>query len=182
MDTGKAVFRIGAAALLAAAFFAWDTMREEEHVPAKLRTEPDLFSFVKPMPGAMTHMPLAAGPAQSVEMPLPGEASAPGLLVHTEQAVRQARARGASEDDIYRLRAAGWSAATATQLADMEREEAAWQARIGAYFAERDRLLASVGTNSGAGASELLRRLRDARFSTEEQQRLAAFEAAGLMQ
>jgi len=179
MDTGKAVFRFGAAVLLAAAFFAWDTMREEEHVPAKLRAEPDLFSFVKPMPGAMADMPLAAGPAQSVEKPLPGEASAPDLLVHTEQAVRQARARGASEDDIYRLRAAGLSAATATQLADMEREEAAWQARIGAYFVERDRLLANA---SAVPADELLHQLRDARFSAAEQQRLTAFEDAGLTQ
>ncbi|SFV04840.1 lipase secretion chaperone [Pseudoduganella namucuonensis] len=96
------------------------------------------------------------------------ERDAPVALMKLEDTVRQARAKGAGDNEIYRMRAEALSPEAAARLADVDREEAQWRTRIAAYQAERKQLL-------GAG-EPALQQLRDARFTPMEQKRLGAYE------
>lgn len=96
------------------------------------------------------------------------EREAPTRVLRTEDTVQKMRAQGATEDDIYRLRAAAFSTEGANRLAELDREEAAWQTRIKAYQAERAGIAAD---NEGA-----LQQLRNKYFTSEEQRRLGAYE------
>ncbi|MRV71545.1 lipase chaperone [Duganella sp. FT92W] len=95
---------------------------------------------------------------------------APLRIVRLEEQVAQRRAQGADDNDIYRLRAAALDSNAAARMADVDREEAAWQRRMQSYLAERKQLLAHAG---GADAEQSL---RNAHFSPEEQRRLGAYE------
>ncbi len=97
------------------------------------------------------------------------EREAPTRVLRTEESVRAMRAQGASDDEVYRLRAAAFSTEGASRLAALDREEATWNGRITAYLAERGTLAAGAET---AGAQQL----RDRHFSPEEQRRLGAYE------
>jgi lipase chaperone LimK len=96
------------------------------------------------------------------------EREAPTRVIRTEEAVQKLREQGASDDDVYRLRAAAFSTEGASRLADLDREEAQWKARIKAYLAERSSL--------PAGAELAMQQLRDKYFSADEQRRLGAYE------
>lgn len=96
------------------------------------------------------------------------ERDAPTKVIRMEASVQKLREQGAGEDEVYRLRAAAFSPEAATRLADLDREEAAWKARIQAYLAQR----ASLGTGSEA----VLQQVRDRHFSADEQRRLGAYE------
>jgi lipase chaperone LimK len=95
---------------------------------------------------------------------------APLRIVRLEEQVAQRRAQGADDNEIYRLRAAALDTGAAARLAELDREEAAWQRRIQSYLAERKQLLARGGD---AGAEQAL---RDMHFSPQEQRRLGAYE------
>lgn len=97
---------------------------------------------------------------------------APTRVLRLEDEVRQRRAQGAGENAIYQLRAATLSPQAAARLAELDREETAWQRRIGAYQAQRSALMARAGATSEAE----LQQLRDAGFSADEQKRLPAYE------
>ncbi|MCK9684918.1 lipase secretion chaperone [Scleromatobacter humisilvae] len=99
---------------------------------------------------------------------------APLAVVHLEEAAQRIRAQGGSEDDVYRMRAAATSPEAANRLADVDRDEAAWKARIAAYLAQRSTLLSAPGGDDqhAAAMSDLRNRL----FTPEEQRRLAAYE------
>ncbi len=99
---------------------------------------------------------------------------APLLVTRLDDAARKIRADGGSEDDVYRMRAAATSPEAANRLADLDRDEAAWKARIASYQAQRTAVLSSAGSASDhdAAMSELRNRL----FTPEEQRRLAAYE------
>ncbi len=96
------------------------------------------------------------------------EREAPTRVIRTEENVAKLRAQGASDDQVYRLRAAAFTTEAATRLADLDREEADWKGRIKAYLAER------AGMPAGAGGA--LQTLRDKYFSADEQRRLGAYE------
>jgi len=96
------------------------------------------------------------------------EREAPVRVIRTEEAVTKLRAQGASDDEVYRLRAAAFSPEGASRLAELDREEAAWKGRIQAYLAER--------SNVPAGAEALLQQLRNKHFNADEQRRLGAYE------
>ena len=102
------------------------------------------------------------------------EREAPLAVVHLEEAAQKIRAQGGSEDDVYRMRAAATSPEAANRLADVDREEAAWKARIAAYQSQRSAVLAAPGSDADrqAAVADLRRRL----FTPEEQRRLAAYE------
>jgi lipase chaperone LimK len=102
------------------------------------------------------------------------EREAPLAVVHLGQAAQEIRARGGSEDDVYRMRAAATSPEAANRLADLDRDEAAWKARIAAYLAQRAALLSAPGGDDdrAAAAADLRNRL----FTPEEQRRLSAYE------
>ena len=99
---------------------------------------------------------------------------APLAVVHLEEAAQQIRAQGGSEDDVYRMRAAATSPEAANRLADVDRDEAAWKARIAAYQAQRGAVLAAPGSDADRQAA--LGELRSRLFTPEEQRRLAAYE------
>lgn len=96
------------------------------------------------------------------------EREAPTKVIRMEALVQKLRAQGADDDEVYRLRAAAFSPEAATRLAGLDREEAAWKARISAYLAQR----ATLGTGSEA----VLQQVRDRHFSADEQRRLGAYE------
>ena len=102
------------------------------------------------------------------------EREAPLAIVRLEEAAQQIRAQGGSEDDVYRMRAAATSPEAANRLADVDREEAAWKARIAAYQAQRATVLSTPG--SDADRAVAMSDLRNRLFTPEEQRRLAAYE------
>ena len=100
--------------------------------------------------------------------------AAPLAVVRLQDAAQQIRAAGGSEDDVYRMRAAATSPEAANRLADVDRDEAAWHARIAAYRTQRGALLAQPGGDAERDAA--LGALRNRLFSSDEQRRLAAYE------
>ncbi|WP_343729545.1 lipase secretion chaperone [Duganella sp.] len=98
------------------------------------------------------------------------EKDAPTRVLRLEEAVTAARAGGADDNEVYRLRSAALSPAAAARLADVDREEADWQRRIATYQAQRRELL------QNAAPAAAVQQLRDGIFSTDEQKRLPAYE------
>lgn len=96
------------------------------------------------------------------------EREAPTRVIRTEESVQKLRAQGASDDDVYRVRAAAFSPEGASRLAQLDRDEADWKLRLSAYQAERATLQ--------PGAQAMLQQLRGKYFSEEEQRRLGAYE------
>ncbi|UUZ57249.1 hypothetical protein LP419_21300 [Massilia sp. H-1] len=84
------------------------------------------------------------------------EREAPTRVIRTEEAVQQLRAKGATDDEVYRLRAAAFSPEGARALAELDRDEAAWKQRIARYLAERSAL--------APGAAAAVQQLRDKYF------------------
>ena len=95
-------------------------------------------------------------------------------VVHLEEAAQQIRAQGGTEDDVYRMRAAATSPEAANRLADVDRDEAAWKARIAGYLAQRAGVLSAPGTDEERAAA--MSALRNRLFTPDEQRRLAAYE------
>ncbi|MRW93646.1 lipase chaperone [Duganella sp. FT80W] len=95
---------------------------------------------------------------------------APTSVIRLEDAVARARAAGTDDNEIYRMRAAALSPSAAARLAEVDREEADWQRRIGAYQAQRRQLLQSAPNEAA------LQQLREAGFNPSEQKRLPAYE------
>lgn len=102
------------------------------------------------------------------------EREAPLAIVRLEETARQMRANGASDDDVYRMRAAALNPEAAARLAEVDREEAAWKSRIADYLAERSRLLSAGMADTDLQAA--IQQLRDSRFTQLEQMRLPAYE------
>ncbi len=98
------------------------------------------------------------------------ERAEPSKVIALEERMQALRADGASDDDIYRARAAATTPEAAARLAEVDRDEAAWKARIKVYLAQRGQLL------SGGAQPQALQQLRDSGFTAEEQRRLPAFE------
>lgn len=94
------------------------------------------------------------------------EREAPLRVARLQQEAERMRAAGAAEEDIFRMRAEAFGADAAGRLAEVDREEAAWRQRVGAYLAQRKGL-------SDAAVSALRSRM----FSEEEQRRLPVYES-----
>lgn len=194
METRKHVVWICAAALATAVIALALSTSRDDAAPPKL-AEPDLFPFIKPLDATappvdgQTAADDAIGAGRLAEFDRGtthkeaqehGKEPVPANIFATEQSVHAMRARGAGDDEVYRARAGAMSADAAAQLAQMEREESVWQARINAYVAERNALL---GHNANASDPQsTLQQLRNARFTPEEQTRLAAYEWNGMPQ
>jgi lipase chaperone LimK len=100
---------------------------------------------------------------------------APAKVLRVEEAVQQARAKGAGDNEVYRMRATAFSPEAAARLAELDREEADWARRIAQYKAERQQLGGSAA-GSSAPDPAALQHLRDTLFSADEQKRLGAYE------
>ncbi|HJV51878.1 MAG TPA: lipase secretion chaperone [Noviherbaspirillum sp.] len=183
----------GGAAVLTTAFFVFQMWPREEPAP-KAAAEPDLFGFIKPVghaAGAGDNAIAAPGQAgmrgpDAAEQAISYAAEQPALrdvpdatvrMAAVQEAAQRMRSQGASEDEVYRMRAEQLSPDAAARMAGMERDEHAWKARVDAYLAERNALL---GGNTGIYPEEALQQLRNARFTADEQKRLATYEGAGV--
>lgn len=125
-------------------------------------------SAVPTAPTARTAAPApnAAPPQVDVapaRLPAAPRQHAGANLYTVELAVQQARARGAGENEAYRLRAAVLSAQTIALLTEREQAEMAWNQRVEAWHAER----AILNLTETAA-------LRQRRFSPAEQTQLDA--------
>lgn len=102
--------------------------------------------------------------------------SAPYQVVRLQEQTEKMRRDGASEDDIYRLRAAATSPEAANRLAEVDRETNDWNARIQRYVNQRQQLgLASSDTLTPEQQTQL-QQLRNTMFTAQEQKRLPAYE------
>lgn len=101
---------------------------------------------------------------------------APLQVVRLEETVSKLRSQGASDDEIYRMRAAALSPEAASRLAEVDREDMQWKARINAYLAQRNQLLAATAQQRSEDREAALLQLRQAYFAEDEQKRLAAYE------
>lgn len=100
--------------------------------------------------------------------------NAPLQVIRLEEQANAMRNQGASEDDVYRMRAAAISPEAANRLAQVDREEADWKSRIQRYLNER-RILLNMGLNE-VQLSQSMQELRNRYFSTQEQLRLPVYE------
>ncbi|MFZ6750580.1 lipase secretion chaperone [Undibacterium sp. Ren11W] len=104
------------------------------------------------------------------------EKEAPYKILRLAENVSKLRQQGASEDEIYRMRAANTSPEAAARLAALDVDEAQWKNRIAVYLQERKQLPEIEQKNPAPSASSELQILRDKNFSRAEQMRLAAYE------
>lgn len=98
--------------------------------------------------------------------PLREARAAPLKIVKLEDNAAKMRQQGASEDDVYRMRAAALSPEAAARMAEVDQGEAAWKSRIAAYLAERSKL----------ADADAIAELRNKMFDANEQKRLPAYE------
>ncbi|MBI2747840.1 MAG: lipase secretion chaperone [Burkholderiales bacterium] len=104
------------------------------------------------------------------------ERDASNVVVRIEQQAQALRAQGASEDDVYRMRARELDPQAAARLADVDREEAAWKGRIARYLDERVRVLKAQANASESERQASVAQLRQGLFSETERPRLVAYE------
>jgi lipase chaperone LimK len=102
------------------------------------------------------------------------ELDAPRQVAQMQNKVDTLRAQGASDDEVYRLRAQTFSPEAAARLAEVDRQEAAWQQRIAQFQAERQRIRQTIEspTEQQAALQALVRQ----QFSDQERPRLVAYE------
>ncbi len=101
---------------------------------------------------------------------------ASSVVVRVEQQAQEMRAKGASEDDIYRMRAKAFDPEAAARLADVDREEQAWKARIAQYLDQRSKLMQTLTQSSASERQTAIAQLQQSQFTAEERPRLAAYE------
>ena len=102
-------------------------------------------------------------------------ARAPGDAMHEAEALR---AGGASEAEIFAMREARFGPEAAERLAALDAERAAWNARLGAYQAERDALRGEAAERGldEATVSDQLEALRREHFEPDELLRVRALD------
>lgn len=103
------------------------------------------------------------------------EREAPYKVAKMEEAVAAARSKGASDDDVYRMRAKMFSPAAASRLAELDQQNANWKQRIDTYLTDRKNVLAN-NTLTDSDKQSAIQQLRTTQFSSTEQMRLAAYE------
>ncbi|MEO7106793.1 MAG: lipase secretion chaperone, partial [Rhodoferax sp.] len=104
------------------------------------------------------------------------EREATSIVVRVEQQALDLRAKGGSDDDVYRMRAKALDPEAAARLADVDREEAAWKSRIARYLDERAKLLQSLSNASASEREAGLAQLQQSSFTEAERPRLLAYE------
>lgn len=105
---------------------------------------------------------------------LRAERDAVHVVTQVEQRAQAMRAQGASDDEVYRMRAQAFDTQAAARLAEVDREEAAWAVRIAHYRQERARVQQSV--SAASEREQALAQLRQSLFNEAERPRLVAYE------
>lgn len=85
------------------------------------------------------------------------------------------RAEGASDAEVHALREARFGREAAERLAALDQARAAWNARVSAYRAERERVAALEPDDAEARAAAIAA-LRDAHFTAEERLHIEALD------
>ncbi|MBL8511904.1 MAG: lipase secretion chaperone [Betaproteobacteria bacterium] len=101
---------------------------------------------------------------------------APRAVMKLEEMVQTLRTKGASDEEIYRVRAKEFGADAAARLAELDRDEQNWKNRITHYLSERRQLLKQQATASEADRQAALSQLQQTLFTPDERRRLAAYE------
>ena len=104
------------------------------------------------------------------------ERDAPRVILKVEEKVAEMRAKGATDDEIYRMRAKEFTPEAAARLADLDREEADWKRRIANYLSERTQLLKTQANAPETDRQMALMKLQQSQFSEDERRRLPAYE------
>lgn len=107
---------------------------------------------------------------------LRADREAPRVVIQLEQTAQTMRANGASDDEIYRMRAKALDPQAAVRLAEVDREEKAWADRIAVYLNERSKVLTTQADAPESERQTALNQLQQSQFSEEERRRLAAYE------
>ncbi|MCU6434753.1 lipase chaperone [Undibacterium sp. Jales W-56] len=151
------------------AFFAFDDAYDSDAI-ARLEISDD-----KRLNEAQKQQRLQALDA-AMPAGLRAEKEAPYQVLRLEENVAKMRAQGASDDQIYRMRAAATTPEAAARLADLDREDAQWKTRIANYLTQRSRVLSDTANRSTAEQIAALQQIRNQMFDANEQKRLAAYE------
>ena len=104
------------------------------------------------------------------------EREASSVVVRVEQQAQDLRSKGDSEDDVYRMRAKEFDPQAAARLAEVDREEVAWKARIARYQDERNKLLKAQTNATESERQTVLAQLQQTYFTEAERPRLVAYE------
>lgn len=104
------------------------------------------------------------------------EKNAPYQVVRLEEQAQNLRASGATDEEIFRMRAAATSPEAAARLAEVDKEEAAWKSRIQQYLDQKNRLNTEMAFHSESEKQGALQQVRNQFFSADEQRRLPAYE------
>ncbi len=104
------------------------------------------------------------------------EREASSVVVRMEQQAQDLRTKGGSEDDVYRMRAKEFDPQAAARLAEVDREELAWKARIARYQDERSKLLKAQANATESERQTVLAQLQQTYFTEAERPRLVAYE------
>ncbi len=104
------------------------------------------------------------------------ERDAPRQVILLEQRAAEMRAKGASDQDVYNMRSKALNPEAAARLAEVDREEAAWKARINGYLAERSKLMKQLADAPAAERDAAIAKLQQSKFSPDEIPRLVAYE------
>ncbi len=106
---------------------------------------------------------------------LRAEYEAPRVVIQIEQRALEMRANGASDAEVFQMRAKALDADAATRLAEVDRDEQAWKNRITQYLAARSTLLQAQADASESERAAALTALQQAQFTPDERRRLAAY-------
>ena len=98
------------------------------------------------------------------------------VVVRIESQAQAMRASGASDDDIYRMRAKEFDPQAASRLAEVDKEELAWKIRIANYLDRRRDLLKTHANGTDTERQRALGELQESQFTSDERRRLAAYE------
>lgn len=104
------------------------------------------------------------------------EREAPRQIINLENQVAALRAQGATDAQVFALRAKALNPEAAQRLAEVDRDEQAWQTRIADYQRERQQVLKSNANNNTSERDATLAQLQQSRFSPQEIPRLVAYE------
>ena len=87
------------------------------------------------------------------------------------------RAAGATDEDLHAVRAASYGEEAADRLAELDRQRAAWKARLDAFRKARAAIEGSESDPARRQAA--IQQLLDASFTPQEQIRVAAADQQG---
>jgi lipase chaperone LimK len=112
----------------------------------------------------------------SMSAALRADREVPRVVIKVEEMARQMRANGASDDEVYRMRAKELDPQAASRLAEVDQDELAWKNRIAAYLSERSKVLKAQADMPDSERQAALTQLQQSQFTEEERRRLPAYE------